>query len=120
MFKKLFGLEKKEAKRGNPDAVRLGVDLEMSYCPKCNEEYRLDVERCVHCQVELISGEERLGLLTSKEQGFTARSMEIADGESMVAIREGKLRDLKPYQILLGKDRIPALLNGDAAGCAKG
>lgn len=120
MFRKLFGLEKKEKARANPDAARLGVDLEMSYCPNCDEEYRLDVEQCVHCQVALISGEERLNILKDREKGFTARSMEITEGEPLVAIREGKLRDLKPYQLLLGQERIPARLTGEAGGCAKG
>jgi len=120
MFKKLFGLEKKKTASANADAGRLGVDLEMSYCPKCNEEYRSDIEQCVHCQLPLISAQERLRILRDQEKGFAARSMEITEGEPLVAIREGKLRDLKPYQILLAKERIPTLLNGGAGGCAKG
>jgi hypothetical protein len=120
MFKKLFGLGSKAVKVENPDAARLGIDLEMSYCPDCGDEYRLDIEQCVSCKVPLISGAEKLAKLQNKEQAFYSRSMDISASDQLITIRNGKLRDLKPYQILLAKDRIPALITGDSGGCAKG
>ncbi len=120
MLKKLFGWGKNSAPKQDPDAIRYGVDIEMNYCPSCNEEYRADIEQCVSCNVTLISGIEKLARKRKEEEAFNSRSMSISADDSLVTIKNGKLRDLKPYQILLKKERIPALLTGESGGCAKG
>lgn len=72
------------------------------------------------CQVDLISGPEKLELGKKKSQEFQARSMDISEEDQRVVIRGGKLRDIKPYQLLLAKERIPALITGESGGCGKG
>lgn len=119
MLKKLFGFGKKGAvKKQASDAPH--IDLEMMYCPDCGDEYRAGVSECVGCQVDLISGTERLEQTRETRQAFQARSMDITEADELVVIRGGKLRDLKPYQMLLAKERIPALISGESTGCGSG
>lgn len=120
MLKKLFGWGKSSAEVQHPDAARLGVDLDMNYCPSCGDEYRADIEQCVSCKVALISGAENLEAKRQQEKAFNGKSMDISADDDLVTIKNGKLRDLKPYQILLERQRIPALLTSEAGGCAKG
>jgi hypothetical protein len=120
MLKKLFGFGKKSSPQSDPEAARLGVDLEMSYCPGCGDEYRSGIEQCVTCRVPLISGAEKLAQVRSREQAFNGRSMEISADDQLVTIRNGKLRDVKPYQLILAKERIPSMIRGEAGGCGKG
>ena len=120
MLKKLFGWGKNSAQSQDRDALRLGVDIEMNYCPSCGDEYRADIEQCVACNVALISGSEKFAQKREKEKAFNGKSMHISENDQLVTIKNGKLRDLKPYQILLERQRIPALLTSEAGGCAKG
>ena len=68
----------------------------------------------------MISGADKLARLQQKDREFNGRSMEIGENEERVTIKTGKLRDLKPYQVLLAKERIPALIAGESGGCGKG
>lgn len=120
MFRKLFGLGGGPAKKHDSEAARLGIDPDMRYCPSCGDEYRADITTCAGCQVELVSGAEKLAEAKRQVKDFTSRSMEIGAGDPRVAVRGGKLRDLKPYQLLLAKERIPSLLTGEAGDCRKG
>lgn len=121
MLKKLFGWGKKEseANRG-VENMHPDIDPSMNYCPKCGDEYREGISRCHVCEVELISGEEKIAKLKEVAKVNGERSMEINPGDSLVAIRNGKLRDLKPFQVLLARHTIPALLTGESGNCSKG
>lgn len=120
MLRKLFGLGKCSPKQKDPEAARLGIDPEMRYCPVCGDEFRADIADCAICNVALISGAEKLRQARQKAQAFHGRSMEISASDPRVAIRGGKLRDLKPYQLLLARERIPSLITGEAGDCRKG
>ena len=120
MLKKLFGLGGGGGRKRDTTAASLGIDPEMRYCPDCGDEYRADIETCAGCGVALVSGEERLREAKHRHKEFNSRSMEIGDNEARVAIRHGKLRDLKPSQLLLARERIPALLVGQPGGCSSG
>lgn len=120
MLRKLFGLGKDSGRKKDPVAEKLGIDAEMRYCPSCGDEYREDIVTCAGCNVELITGAEKLAQEKKKTKDFFSRSMEIGADEPRIAIRDGKLRDLKPYQMLLAKERIPALITGQAGDCRKG
>ncbi len=120
MLRRLLGLKGGASGKKDAEALRLGIDPEMNYCPSCGDEYRADIETCAGCRLPLISGRERLALERRREESFHSRSMEIAPGEPLVAIRGGKLRDLKPLQLLLAKERIPSLMTGEAGDCRKG
>ena len=120
MWKKLFGLGAKSEEPKDKVAMQLGIDPDMRYCPQCGDEYRPDIEQCVGCSVALISGMDKLAQAKKQHQDFYSRSMEIGSDEPRVAIRGGKLRDLKPIQRLLAEQRIPAMITGEAAGCQRG
>lgn len=120
MWKKLLGLGTKKEAPQDRVAMSLGIDPEMRYCPQCGDEYRPDIECCAGCGVALIGGSEKLAAAQKQHQEFYSRSMEIGADEPRVAIRGGKLRDLKPIQRLLAEQRIPALITGEAAGCQRG
>jgi hypothetical protein len=120
MFKKLFGWTKKTASSRNSKTAGLAIDLEMNYCPGCDDEYRADIKRCVSCDINLISGVEKLEKLRLKELEFNGRSMNITTQDERVVIRTGKLRDLKQLQILLARERVPTIISGESASCGKG
>ena len=120
MLRWLFGLGKDSGRKKDPVAEKLGIDLEMCYCPACGDEYRADITTCAGCNVALISGAQKLQLAKEQTIAFFNRSMEIGPAEPRIAIKAGKLRDLKPYQLLLAKQRIPALITGEGGDCRKG
>ncbi len=114
MLGKIFGRKKNSEKKR--DLAHQAVDVAMKYCPQCGDEYRASVAMCYNCQVELLSGEEKLRQIAQQEQQRTSRSMDIGPDDQLVALRSGSLQDLKPLRILLGKENIPALLTGEQGG----
>ncbi len=118
MFKKLFGW--KTASSDNIATRRHAVDPEIRYCPDCDDEYRAEIRQCASCNIPLISGAEKREHLRLRDLAFAGRSMDIAPQEERVALRQGKLRDLKPLRTLLTQERIPTLLAGEPAGSGKG
>ena len=120
MFKKLFEWTKKTEPSGNIKTKRLDVDPKLCYCPECGDEYQASIKRCVSCDRELISGVEKLEKLCLQELAFNRRSMNINAQDQCVVIRNGKLRDLKPLQILLATEGIPTIISGESTGYGKG
>lgn len=110
MLHRLFGLGKSGK---NPvDSNRSDIDADCNYCPKCEEEYRAEIETCASCSTPLISGSEKLALVKRQEAGFHSHSMEISADDELVTLQTGKLMDLKQLQQLLKKAYIPSLLAG--------
>ncbi|GEM_PF-250263 len=123
MFGKLFG--KKTKKRETADNIALlhgvdGVDPGMNYCPVCGDEYRAASKRCAACDVDLITGGEKLDQVMGKEQVVAGRSMVLSVDDELVTLRKGALNDMKHLKALLGKERIPSILAGDEKTCSKG
>ena len=120
MFGK-FSFFKKKTEQANPaTAVVAGVDPELKYCPSCGDEYRADIERCAACQIELVSGAQRLALLQHKDRQFTSRSMEIKADDKLLTLRKGQVKDIKYFQKILADERIPSIIGGEADACRKG
>lgn len=121
MFLKFF--RKKSERNTASEEPRLvnGVDREMYYCPTCGEEYRPGIVACcVSCHVPLISGSEKLSQLTLEQGEFALRSMKISPEDELANIRKGTLSDMKHLRNVLARERIPALIAGDEAGCGRG
>ena len=96
------------------------TDPGLKYCPKCDEEYRAEIEICVSCNVQLISGEEQLAKEKAEKQKKNARSMAITNDDELANIRKGSLHDMKQLQTILAKENIPSLLAGEGGGdCGK-
>jgi len=122
MFLKFFG--KKPGKNSESQAeqgtIVDGIDIEMNYCPSCNDEYRSDIKSCAACNVQLISGTEKLARVRGEQNTLAERSMEISPEDELVNIRKGPLKDMKTLQKVLAEERVPAILASDEGGCAKG
>lgn len=122
MFLKFFGKKSKKSDLAVIDraVVSHGVDTGMNYCPTCGDEYRTDIASCAVCDVALVSGIEKLAEMQAAQQAMGERSMDISPEDELVNIRKGPLKDMKALRRLLAAERIPALLAGDAGGCARG
>ena len=96
------------------------TDPDLKYCPKCDEEYRAEIAMCAACNIELISGEQRLDQEKAVQKKKDARSMTITNDDELANIRKGSLHDMKQLQTLLAKENIPSLLAGEGGNCGKG
>ncbi len=121
MFLKFFGKKESKEKSDDSSAGRLahGVDVEMNYCPRCEDEFRSDIDTCPSCQISLVSGEERLQHVMAHAEQFSGRSMEISADDDLVVARKGLLKDVKALQKILAAERIPSMIAGDENGCGK-
>lgn len=96
-------------------------DPELKYCPVCDEEYRADIKSCVSCDVDLVSGREKIAAEEVVQQQRAARSMELSAEDDLVNIRKGSLLEMKTLQQTLAREHIPALIAGEKkSNCGKG
>lgn len=96
------------------------TDPDLKYCPSCDEEYREDFKICATCDVELISGREKLVAEEAAKAALESRSMEIGPDDELANIRKGPLADMKQLQALLAASTIPSLVAGEKGNCGKG
>jgi len=120
LLSKLFKKKSKHQKVVSDATTLHGIDEEMNYCPACGDEYRAAATRCVACDMDLISGSEKLVEILEKEQLLATRTMEFAPDDELVILRKGPLKEMKELQKLLSKQRIPAMLVGDEKSCGQG
>ena len=95
------------------------IDNELMYCPKCQDEYRPEVQMCVSCSTNLISGSEMRRLIAGST-GQKTEMVAISQNDSLVVLQSGPLRDMKSIQRLLQDNHIPAMLYKDdqcSGGC---
>lgn len=121
MFLKLFNKKTNKNSTDLSGDTRLvhGIDREMNYCPSCGEEFRSDIVSCTACEVQLVSGEEKIAEKLEAKKVLVDRSMEIGPDDNLIAIRKGAIKDIKNLQKLLAKERVPAVIAGDETGCGK-
>jgi hypothetical protein len=121
MFLKFFQGKKPSVEGAAVQAGRVrGIDMEMKYCPVCQDEYRSDISVCAVCGAALRSGAEYLAQKSAREQALAGRSMDLNPEEEMVDLRRAPLQEVKALQKILAAERIPAVISGDEAGCGKG
>ena len=118
----IFSFFKKQAEQVEQPAKQHhhGIDCELKYCPRCESEYRAEIECCATCEVDLISGAEKLARLQQKNGKFLSRSMDISAEDKLVTLRKGQIIEVKLVQKLLAEQRIPSLIGGEADCCRKG
>ncbi len=101
--------------------MKLSIDPELKYCPRCNDEYRADIVTCAECGVELLTGNQMEAMLEERRRGRKGRSMEIGPGEELVAVRSGPVLQIKELQVILEDHGIPSLVvKAGGGGCGKG
>lgn len=99
------------------------LEPDLKYCPRCSDEYRWDIQSCADCGLELLSGEQMMALLNSRDQGKGAgfRSPEIGPEEPVVTVRKGAAALLKQLHMCLSQQGVPSLVLGDGTGnCGRG
>ena len=96
------------------------IDDNLKYCPRCQEEYRAEIETCVDCNITLLSGVDMKALLAEKVVARNKGSMEIKPDDELVDIRRGALLQMKELQNLLAQHGLPALVVKDEQGCGQG
>ncbi len=96
------------------------TDPDLKYCPRCDEEYREEMTRCVHCEIALVTGSEKLIQEQNKDRKLASRSMELTSDDELTNIRKGPLGDMKHLQNVLAAEKIPSLLAGEKGNCGKG
>ncbi len=120
MLGKFSFFKKKTEKADSTISTVAGIDPELRYCPSCGDEYRADIEHCATCQVDLISGAQKLVLQQQQGRQLASRSMEIEAGEKLVTLRKGQVQDIKYLQKIMAQQRIPSIIGGEADACRKG
>lgn len=96
------------------------TDLDLKYCPQCDEEYREEIISCASCNIELISGSEKLAMEDAAKTKLASRSMDISASDELANIRKGPLGEMKQLQGLLASEKIPSLIAGEEGNCGKG
>jgi len=98
----------------------LYIEDELKYCPRCQEEYRAEIETCADCGITLLTGKAMKALLAEKQAGRKKGDMEIKPDDELVDIRRGPLLQMKELQNLLAGNGLPALVVKDEASCGQG
>lgn len=96
------------------------TEPDLKYCPQCDEEYREEMTTCVSCNVELITGNEKIAMEREAETKKNARSMDISCDDDLANIRKGPLGDMKQLQAILAAENIPSLIAGEKGSCGTG
>jgi hypothetical protein len=98
-------------------------DADLKYCPKCNDEYRLEISVCAACGLELLTGaqmlEQAAGVSAHKSQPMA----KIESDDKLISLQKGNLLDMKRVKSLLAEHSIPAVLVKDQqcrSGCCGG
>ena len=95
------------------------IEPDLKYCPRCNDEYRAEIEMCAVCEVELITGRRRMELEEEKRKKLQSRAAELSPDDDLVALRRGPLADMRHLAMLLDNENIGTLLAGDEKTCGK-
>ena len=100
--------------------MKLHIEDELKYCPRCRDEYRAEIETCATCDVTLLTGVAMRALLEEKQKARSSRSMEISPDDELVDIRRGPVLAMKELQKVLADQLLPALVIKEEGGCSQG
>lgn len=111
MFRRLFS--RRESAEKTPGTNSYGIDEDCNYCPDCGDAYRAEIEACPACSIPLISGSEKLAIVSRRETDPPPHAADISADDELVTIQKGKLGQLKSLQQLLKAEQVPSILAGD-------
>ena len=95
------------------------VELDLKYCPKCDDEYRAEIENCAACCIKLITGQQKIELEEIRRKKLESRGGDLSPDDDLVKIRRGPLTEMRHLSSLLHNVRIGTLLVGDLKTCGK-
>ena len=96
------------------------IDPGLMYCPQCHGEYRAGIVRCAACEVELVSGAERLARRGGGGRRAVRGTEAITAADALISLRRGQLKDLKYLRKLLAAEGIPSIIGGEGTACRTG
>lgn len=100
--------------------MKLRIEEELKYCPRCHDEYRAEIVTCAACEVQLVMGNVLKAMLEEQQQSRRSRSMDISPEDELVDIRRGPVIQIKEIQKVLAEQHLPSLAVGEEGGCGKG
>lgn len=95
------------------------IEPDLKYCPKCNDEYRAEIEKCAVCGITLITGLQKIEMEKERLKKLESRTTELSPDDDLVGLRRGPLSDMRHLSNLLNNEKIATLLVGDMKTCAK-
>ena len=95
------------------------IDPDLKYCPKCNDEYRAEIEMCAACQVQLITGSEIIDKEARRKRRTEQRD-ELTAADDIVVVHQAALADVRHLAALFKVEYIESLISGDESSCGKG
>lgn len=95
------------------------IELDLKYCPKCNDEYRAEIEKCAVCGVALITGAEKIAQEEERKRKLENRATELSQDDDLVGLQRGPLSDMRHLADLLAQENIATLLLGDDKSCGQ-
>ena len=100
--------------------MNLRIEDDLKYCPRCQDEYRAEIETCATCEIQLLTGVAMRALVEEKQQSKAGRSMEITPEDELVDIRKGPVLTMKQLQKVLADEHLPSLVVKEEGGCGQG
>jgi len=94
-------------------------ELDLKYCPVCNDEYRAEIEKCAACDVLLITGAQKIEMEEERRRELANRTAVLGPGDDLVTIRRGQLAEMRHFTALLEGENIGTLLVGDEKSCGQ-
>jgi len=95
------------------------IELDLKYCPQCNDEYRAEIEKCAACGVVLITGAQKIEMEEQRRRKLANRTSELSPDDDLVIIRRGPLAEMRHFTDLLDGENIGTLLVGDEKSCGQ-
>ena len=95
------------------------TDPDLKYCPECNDEYRAEIERCASCEIDLITGLQKIELEETRQRKLESRNAELSPDDDLVGLRRGPLPEMRHLVGLLDVENIGTLLVGDEKTCGQ-
>jgi hypothetical protein len=95
------------------------VEPDLKYCPKCDDEYLTEIEKCAACGIDLITGQQKIEMAEALKKKLESRVSELSPDDDLVRIRRGTLPEMRHLSNLLNDSRIGTLLVGDLTTCGK-
>ena len=96
------------------------IEPDLKYCPKCDDEYRAEIEKCATCGIDLITGLQKIEREEALREKLASRAGDLSPDDDLVALRRGSLTDMRHLANLLNDMKIGTLLAGDEKSCGKG
>lgn len=96
------------------------IEHDLKYCPKCRDEYRVEMETCATCALPLILGADLAAMGKNKGASRQKRKGALTPDDHLAVIFQAPLNDLKHLKDLLEAEQIGAMISKEGGGCASG